>query len=158
MVRLADWEKKLLPLSLVTTKAEAKQIVKRNRSLLWRFRLRIRRGSRYGCPHCLCPVIGPPQCYNCRWMLTSGIGRSCIGFEFDGVALNKQHCVKYGPTAEKVVQSKVTPRKDVTKFLKAHILWGKRMIDGTYKRYAERHGVKIPRRIGGIWKADDAIL
>lgn len=152
MIRLADWEKKLLPLSIVTSVQEAEKILERNEALLEAVRKNKAFEGSLGCPHCS-RDCGDYRCSVCRWAeIKSRARKPCLHFKFDGVALNNvaQHNSKhswynsfigisYGTTSETyhpISGKKI--RANIFKFLKAHIKWAKRIIDGTYTAYYEK--------------------
>lgn len=153
-IKLAKWEIKLLPLSLATTERQAKSIVLRNERLLVAAKKNVRYRGRIGCPHCKLAGRTPHatylgKCSVCHWNKLGG-DRPCLGFSFDGVTGNtvekfvkvegkwidsgleyEMQYESYTPTPNRAL------RKRIVKILKAHILWGKRMMDGTYKKYAQ---------------------
>ncbi len=149
MARLKTWEKTLLPVSLVTTKPFARQVLKRNKLLLER----IEDGTwddyvgKVGCPHCL---EVNEACSSCRWMVYKHrsfhhqpVGK-CAYALFDGVNLyTTGNEVKFSVDEE---WFRGKPTKISIRFLKAHVLWAERILDGTYKQYAKEKGIKRPVR------------
>lgn len=156
MKRLAEWEKKLLPLSLLTTDEQARQIVTRNEGLLGALRKNTAYRGRVGCPHCTKSIKNDYLCHDCDWRFTvkktSAINdMTCINFSFNGVTLcsvrktvyrsgsSHEECIIYAAEFEKYSPfSNPKMRGRAFKFLKAHIKWGKRILDGTYREYAGR--------------------
>ena len=151
-MRLSEWEKNLLPLSLVTTKRQAERILRRNRYLMRAAREhRIYSGST-GCPHCT--YQNRKNCgLRCPWKMVGGYLRSgshCLSVELDGVSYFGTSAVEYNSNSERLTRAHTDDASVI--YLKAHILWARRMIDGTYKEYAKKEGIEKPEKVDGVWR------
>jgi hypothetical protein len=124
-----------------------------------------------GCPHCQeCRCLGGGRggkdCDPCRfWVLReldSEISsvNPCLRVKFGGIAyLNTYVC--YSANREELL-SRITEEphlrtlENTRRFLEAHILWADRILDGTYREWAARHGIRRPRRDSeGYWRQVD---
>jgi len=125
-----------------TTKKEARQIRRRNVSLLQRlYAFFMERGSKYatkswiGCPHCQrydCGSCGSGGEYlddECPW------GGACCDQTFGGYSLDNQEYVEYTPNSEKIIDMplRVGEFRRSERFLLGHIEWADRILSGKIK-------------------------
>jgi len=160
MKRLEKWELELLPVSLITPLKFARQVKKRNEALLKALEDGLANWSgRVGCPHCIeakkkCMESGwlIPSCDYCRWSVSQKAKyiatEFCLKHKFGNV-LYSDVSVRYHDGSECLVGN--LTYDNTKKFLKGHIRWADRIIDGTYAEYAEKHGIKKAVRVDGKW-------
>jgi hypothetical protein len=148
MLRLEGWELEILPVSLITPKKFAKQVIRRNQAMLTAIREKKTDDfvGEVGCPHCQ----EADGCESCRWMsvqtvLPLGTIRDiCLRARFGNVKYN-QTLVDYSLHDEFFMTAR--PTKKTIAFLEAHVLWAERILDGTYKAFAKEYRIKAPRHV-----------
>jgi len=159
--RLMEWEKDLLPLSLITPKKMARQILKRNKPMLKAWEggedeMDYFRGD-VGCPHCIesRELTSSAVCYACRWAVLAdsfhGTREICLATDF-GDFNTEESGIHYQPYSEDFLCHVPSEYEATGVVLKGHIRWANRILDGTYKEYAKKHGIKKPRRVGKMWE------
>lgn len=150
-IEIQNWEDDLLQVALNTPDWAAKQILERNQVLLDQL-ISIRAQEDNGWPiskdTCFHISIGCPHCSaNCdRCLYTQVYGNicspedilhfhdACLKFYFGKYRYMQVRGLTYTPTSAGFVYHDCNFPK-ISNFLRAHIQWATRMIDGTYRRY-----------------------
>ena len=135
MIRLAEWEKKLLPLALETPRTWGLWIVRRNEPLLKAALNKRSYTGEVGCPHC---IEAHMHCMKCSWERAFHYFNDylCTTFPFGRIKGDSVKGVDYWQEKEQVSAKHVNP--STISYLKAHILWGQRIYDGIYTAYANQ--------------------